>query len=61
MGAVAAVGTRWLEDGRSARRKQRHTAYGIFWNCPVEEYSFPGVESTAPGRVRCQRRTHVRG
>jgi len=60
MGPVAGVVECWLEEDRSAPRKQRHTAHRI-WERLVEEYGFGGAESTVRRWVRCHRQTDVRG
>lgn len=45
----------WLRDDRTAPRKQRRTAHRIFTQL-VEQYQFPGAESTVRRFVRLRRR-----
>jgi len=51
MDSVAAIIEGWLRADQETPKKQRHTAHRI-WTRLVEEYAFPGAESTVRRWVR---------
>lgn len=51
MNSVAAIIEGWLRADQETPKKQRHTAHRI-WTRLVEEYAFPGAESTVRRWVR---------
>ncbi|PTL35942.1 transposase, partial [Candidatus Methylomirabilis limnetica] len=54
MDSVAAIIEGWLRTDQETPKKHRHTAHRI-WTRLVEEYAFPGAESTVRRWVREQK------